>query len=278
MQVRAFVRAAWRQYGYLRATWRSEGIRTEQSIRQMLCNVPRGTAFFLLLIFISPCHLAVEVSVTLTPNEDVYVLRDATNSVTFNCKVNGTDLVAWLVNDTSSADSSIRNRGVTTTAASEIANSGVFTSSLNITSNIINDNTRIQCQAIVIDELVLINSTAVLFHVRDTPGPPYITVINSDGLNRILEWSAPGTDVLHYRVCYNITADSLKCANVTNTEFTFPNAGVNLLFTVSAVNGVGEGRNSSAIHKACDGMILIVSIPPFPQRAYTIMFWYLICS
>lgn len=200
-----------------------------------------------------------EEIVTLTPAEDVSVPRNDTGFTTFVCETNRTDIMWWLVNGTSSVDDSVRNRGVTTTTPMEHGDSDIFWSTLSISTNISNNNTIILCQAIVIDgdEQVLVNSTSVLLHVEDRPGPPLQTVIlPSDGAGKeLLMWNAPATGrVLHFKVCVNVTADSLKCYNVNGRKFTFRTVGVNLLFTVSAVNAVGEGPNSSALYKACQGM------------------------
>ena len=214
-----------------------------------------------LLISVVSCHSvasAAEVNIAITPSERVHdVRRDPTAFVIFTCKTNGSDLITWWVNGTSSTDNSIRGRGVTTTPSLENDNSGIFFSTLNISSDIANDNTLIQCGVVVNnDELVVVSSTPVLLRVRDILGPPSNTVIeSSDGLKRKLSWDAPATNVLYYRVCYNLTANRLECVNVTEREFPFDNVGVNLLFTVSAVNVVGEGQKSSALHKACEGMM-----------------------
>ena len=224
-------------------------------------DVTNTKALFLLISVVS-CRSAastIEVNIAVTPSEDVhYVLRDPSAFATFTCITNGSDLIAWWVNGTSSTDNSIRGRGVTTTPSLETVDPGIFLSTLNIRSDIANDNTVIQCGVVVnSDELVIVNSTPVLLRVRDIPGPPSNTVIeSSDGLKRILIWDAQATDILYYRVCYNLTANSLECVNVTKREFTFHNVGVNLLFTVSGVNVVGEGQTSSALHKACEGMML----------------------
>ena len=201
----------------------------------------------------------VEEIVTLTPTGDVSVPRNDTDFTTFVCKTNLAAIIRWLINGISSADDSVRNRGVTTTTTMESNDSSIFLSTLSIPTTISNDNTIILCQAIVTDgDEQVFNSTPVLLRVEDRPGPPLQTdILPSSGTGKeVLMWNEPATvRVLHFKVCVNVTADSLKCYNnVSGTNFTFPNVGVNLLFTVSAVNVAGEGPNSSALHRACQGM------------------------
>jgi hypothetical protein len=55
-------------------------------------------------------------------------------------------------------------------------------------------------------------------------------------------------------VCYslvNMTAEKSQCTCVNQTEYTFLCVSVPLLFTVSAVNVVGEGGASSILHDGC---------------------------
>ena len=78
----------------------------------------------------------------------------------------------------------------------------------------------------------------------------------------LITWDEPSTlnnyadfepDISHYRVCYNLST-RLTCTNTTDREFIFLkiNVRINLLFTVTAVNLVGEGNGSTVMHWACD--------------------------
>ena len=130
-----------------------------------------------------------------------------------------------------------------------------------------NDNTSIQCKAYNLrsQPIIIVDSTLLVlfFRLQGLLGPPPNTAISdSNGGPTTLSWDAPATlditdvdlDILSYGVCYNHTDDT-TCVEISSSEtreFTFPNVGVFLLLTVSAVNVVGEGNASSSVHKACD--------------------------
>ena len=61
-------------------------------------------------------------------------------------------------------------------------------------------------------------------------------------------------DIECYNVCYslvNISAEKSQCTCVNQTEYTFLCVSVPLLFTVSAVNVVGEGEATSILYDGC---------------------------
>ena len=78
---------------------------------------------------------------------------------------------------------------------------------------------------------------------------------------RRLSWDAPETidltdiepDISNYRVCFNIS-EEINCDNVSESsqQYTFINLRVPLLFSLSAVNVVGEGNATTVEHEACD--------------------------
>ena len=84
-----------------------------------------------------------------------------------------------------------------------------------------------------------------------------LTLTIIDEFIKVLTWDEPYTlnitdvepDINHYRVCSNL---STACKSTTSREFMFVNVGVNILFTVTAVNVVGEGNGSTIMHWACD--------------------------
>ena len=109
-------------------------------------------------------------------------------------------------------------------------------------------------------------SSPAFFKVQGLLGPPPNLSLSTNDLSRsqddfvkILTWDEPDTlditdiepDVSYYRVCYNLST-TVMCKNTTDREFTFLNVGVNVLFTVTAVNVVGEGNGSTVMHWACD--------------------------
>ena len=80
---------------------------------------------------------------------------------------------------------------------------------------------------------------------------------------RRLTWDEPFSlditdvepDISHFEVCYSlVNTEKSRCIRVNQTEFTFLSVSVPLLFTVSAVNVVGEGNASSIPHdgNGCD--------------------------
>ena len=77
-----------------------------------------------------------------------------------------------------------------------------------------------------------------------------------------LSWDEPfslditdvDSDVECYNVCYSlvsVTAEKSQCTCVNQREHTFLCVSVPLLFTVSAVNVVGEGEATSILHDGC---------------------------
>ena len=133
---------------------------------------------------------------------------------------------------------------------------GRFTSNISISWSNVNKNTSILCTACVIQGQDVLNSPA-FFKVQGLLGPPPSLSLSAKDLSRsqddlvkILTWDEPDTldvepDVSYYRVCYNFST-TLMCKN-TDREFTFLNISVNVLFTVTAVNVVGEGNGSTVM-------------------------------
>lgn len=203
------------------------------------------------------------VTTTISPEKDYTVALDPSLVIQFNCTVTDAHLIQWRVDDIPANDNDIASRGVVTTTTTQTGE-GVYMSMLFIPADITNHNTSILCRAYDLrsQPISFVDSNMLIFRVQGLLGPPPNTAISesSDRLMRILSWNAPATlditdadpDILYYAVCYNLTADSLKCVNVSRREFIFPNIGITLLFTVSAINMVGEGIISSVVHKACN--------------------------
>ena len=183
-------------------------------------------------------------------------------STTFQCDVTGADNVLWGVDGIPASREDIVNRSITTTPAVTVDQAtGRFTSTLSIPRNNANNQTTIICIAdIFAFGETDIPSDPVFFQVQGLLDPPPNLALSevNDQFMRTLSWDKPFTlnitdvdpDISHYRVCYNISADVSQCTSVNQTEFTFLSVGVPLLFTVSAVNVVGEGNASSALHQS----------------------------
>ena len=226
------------------------------------------------------CALNVQgrVTISIDPPLDNYVaVLDSNSTVQFNCTVNNSVSLLWRVNDTDSAFVEIVNRGVSTTPRVEQAE-GTFASSLYILTRGENNNTSIRCRTF--DEvsnpgtITLVESQSIILRLQGLlESPPNLTLLTSqDQLTRILTWNAPETlditnidpDIQSYRICYNLT-DELTCISVSSSErreFRFLNVHVPLLFTVIAINVVGEGSASSVIHQpsGCNNRGCIVII------------------
>ena len=202
------------------------------------------------------------VTVTISPDQNYNAALDETSTIQFNCTATGT-LIEWRVDGTPAGVESIIGRGVTTTSAVDIGG-GVFFSSLSIRASSENHNTTIQCTTVLTNPpFPYFNASKLIFlNIQGVLGPPPNLTLSEDDGNCIitLGWDAPETldltdiepDILYYRVCHNLT-DNETCANISSAkerEFSLPRVeGIVLLFTVAAVNIVGEGIGSSILHQ-----------------------------
>ena len=209
------------------------------------------------------CEAEAQLTATISPDRDYNTALNVNLMVQFNCTGTGT-IIEWTVNGTSAKDSTIKNRGVTTTSEEDIGG-GMFFSSLFIRASEENDNTSILCTTA---RIVSINpevfesgsSDLIFLNIQGLLGPPLnLTLSQADeNCTTILSWDAPETldltdiepDIQYYRVCYNVSSN-LTCVMINNEEreFRFSNISVTLLFTVTATNVVGEGNSSSIIYQ-----------------------------
>jgi hypothetical protein len=206
---------------------------------------------------------AIQTSATISPREYIASL-DPRASTTFQCEVTGADSILWIVDGQFALRQEIRQRGISTSHQVTINQTeGRFTSNISISRSDINKNTSILCMACVIQGTDILSAPA-FFKVQGLLGPPpnlSLTKPNEpqNAFVKVLTWDEPNTlnitdvesDISHYRVCYNLSA-ILTCTNTTGRKFTFLNIGVDILFTVTAVNVVGEGNGSAILHWACD--------------------------
>jgi hypothetical protein len=112
--------------------------------------------------------------------------------------------------------------------------------------------------------VLVITSEPVLFKIQGLlDAPSNLMLSEADNKHmRKLSWDKPFSlditdvdpDIECYNVCYslvNTTAEKSQCTCVNQTEYTFLCVSVPLLFTVSAVNVVGEGEDSSILNDGC---------------------------
>ena len=212
---------------------------------------------------------AIQTSAMISPREYIASL-DPSASTVFQCDVTGANSILWIVDGYFAQRQEIRQRGISTSHQVTVnLTEGRFTSNISISHSDINKNTSILCLACIIQGTDVLSSPT-FFKVQGLLGPPPNLTLTMptdclqleqslEEFHRILIWDEPITlnitdvepDISHYRLCYNLST-TLTCKNTTDREFLFLNVRVNLLFTVTAVNVVGEGNDSTAMHRACD--------------------------
>ena len=215
------------------------------------------------LLFVSGRHS--QLTAVVTPRGYNASLNPEA-SFTFQCDVTGTNIIQRLVDGEPLTSQEIGDRGISgsnTITVDEATDN--FRSSLFILRNIINMNTTIECLATILSPILIWNtSEPVLFKVQgllDIPSNLMLSEADNQHMRR-LSWDKPFSlditdvdpDIECYNVCYsliNVTAEKSQCTCVNQTEYTFLCVSVPLLFTVSAVNVVGEGEATSILHDGC---------------------------
>ena len=210
---------------------------------------------------------AQTTTATISPTEYITSLTCPVAEVIFRCDASGANGVLWVVDGIYAARQEIRERGITTSELVTINESeGQFTSNISIPCTAVNRNVSIVCVANVVDiNKQDILSAPAFFKVQGLLQPPPNLTLTSSSINRspgelmrLLTWEEPETlditdvdpDINNYRVCYNISATT-TCEITSKREFTFLNVRVHILFSVTAVNVVGEGSASTIMHWAC---------------------------
>ena len=223
------------------------------------------TLVLLWLFFIRGKHS--QLTAVVTPR-GYNASLDPEASFTFQCDVTGTNSVQWFVDGSPASAQEIRDRGISAsdTITVDEATSSVRRS-LSILRNITNRNTTIRCVATAVSstgDVIGASSEPVLFKIQgllDAPSNLVLSEADNQHMRR-LNWDEPFSlditdvdpDIECYNVCYslvNVSAEKSQCTCVNQTEYTFLCVSVPLLFTVSAVNVVGEGEATSILHEGC---------------------------
>ena len=217
----------------------------------------------LFLLSVLPIFVKAEVTARITPRGYNASLNPGA-SFTFQCDVTGAEGIQWIVDGVPSARQDIRNRGISESAVIPTTVTGSYKANITLARNIANRNTTILCIAVhMIISSAGVPSESVLFKIQgllDAPSNLMLSETDNQCMRK-LSWDKPFSlditdidpDISHYKVCYSpVNSNKSQCVLVNKTEFTFLNVDVPLLFTVSAVNVVGEGNISSILHDGND--------------------------
>ena len=214
----------------------------------------------LLLLVLVKDVLYAQPTAVITPR-GYNASLDPEASFTFQCDATGADGVQWSVDGVvASREDILRDRG--------IRESGIITvdeatrslrRTLSIVRNINNSIINITCIASSFSPIGIDSSEPVLFKLQgllDAPSNLMLSEADNQHMRRLI-WDEPFSlditdiepDISHYNVYYSlVNANKSQHVLVNLTEFAFPYVNVPLIFTVSAVNVVGEGNASSIIH------------------------------
>ena len=218
---------------------------------------------FLLLLLVLVRDKCAQPTAVITPR-GYNASLDPEATFTFQCDVTGADNIWWVVDGLPSTRSEIQSRGISEGDLIIVnATTGSFRGSISIERNVMNKNTTIICVADMISS-VHVPSEPVSFKVQGLIDETSNLML-SEGANqhvRRLSWDElfslditdVDPDIECYKVCYslvNVTLENSQCTCVNQTEYTFLCVSLPLLFTVSAVNVVGEGVASSILHDGC---------------------------
>lgn len=209
----------------------------------------------LLLTHCTKQNWAQTVTAIIVPTKFIASLNSGAVT-TFRCNVTGTESLVWSVDGVPSSNEEVADRGITTTPVDIVDDT--LTSTLSVPRSTVNDNATITCTALSLANNVLLSSEPARFQVQGLLDPPPNTALSevNERFMRKLSWDKPFSlnitdvepDINHYQVCYNFSVEIIQCLLVNETEFTFLNVHVSLMFSVSAVNVVGVGDASSIRH------------------------------
>ena len=213
-----------------------------------------------LLVLILIEEKSTQPTVAITPSAGYNASLDPETSFSFQCDATGANDIRWIVDGLPSALQIIVDRRIfeSTIMIVDLA-TGSLSRSISISRNVTNEHTTVICRADSFTPSVTIDSDPAIFQVQGLlEAPPNLILSQADDrCTRRLSWDQPfslditdvNPDISHYKVCYSLSnVNKPQCTYVNQTEFAFLNVGIPLLFSVSAVNVVGEGNTSSIFH------------------------------
>ena len=224
---------------------------------------------FFLLLLVFPKENCAQRTAIITPRGYNASLDPEAKTI-FECAVTGADGIQWLVDGLPSTREDVKSRGIGESAVTIVnKTTGSFRASISVERSVANRNTTIICIAkkflisLTAGPGVDVPSDPVLFQVQGLLGsPPNLMLSEVDEQHvRRLSWDRPFSlditdepDIKYYKVCYSLKFINAgkplsQCTHINQTEFTFLYVGIPLLFTVSALNVVGEGNTSSIPHE-----------------------------
>ena len=223
----------------------------------MIPKKARVLLFLLTINFVNENN--AQSTATITPN-GFNASLDPESSFTFQCDVAGANSIDWLIDSLFISRQEIIDRGISQNGVivlDSVTNS--LRGTLTIARNERNGYTSVVCVAdnVLSDDVL---SEPVLFKVQGLLDAPsdLILVEASNQFTRRLSWEEPFSlnitnvepDISYYTICYSFSNDTDEsvCTQADQTEFTFLYVNIPLLFTVSAVNVVGEGDPASILH------------------------------
>ena len=227
----------------------------------MIPNKVRVLLWLLAINFVNEND--AQSTATITPN-GFNASLDPESNFTFQCDVTEADDIGWLIDSIPLSREEIKDRGIGANKAIALDRATYsLRGFLSIPINEQNRNTSIDCLAIdafTPRNIVYTFSEPVFFKVQGLLDAPSNLILSEAGnqFMRRLSWEEPFSldiinvepDISYYRICSSFSNDSNEsvCTQVEKTEFTFIYVNIPLLFTVSAVNVVGEGDSASILH------------------------------
>ena len=226
----------------------------------LILAMRRFQAINLLLVLLLIEGRRAQPTAAISPSAGYNASLDAQASFSFQCDARGADDIRWIVDSLPSSFQTIVDRGIFESVVMVVdLDTRSLSRSLSISRNVTNEHVTIICRADSFTPSATVDSDPAIFQVQGLlEAPPNLMFLETnDECMRRISWGEPFSlditdiepDISHYNVCYSLrNADKSRCLYVNQTEFSFLNVSVPLLFTVSAVNVVGEGNSSSILY------------------------------